>query len=467
MTPDITLLMPAYKGSDFIAESIRSVLDQTYGGWRLHISVDAADAATADVALSFDDPRIEVVVQDRRLGWPGNFNWLMDQVETPYACYWQQDDFASTTYLEALRAELVAFPNASIAYTDVQWFGSGFERTSLPSTTGSDLARTMAFIEDIRYEPLRGLIRMAHMPSWPDAIPVADSTSTQEEFVLLTALAAAGEFRRAESAMYFKRRHDNNTYRKWLEADRYRVRNAWISMGVGMAKIALDLAEPHQHRAVILAVLDRLTIERPGRAFWSQTAQTTSELSRFAHDFILTLGRDVGTAHALANEDLFRRVDERIAAAVEKDSRLGVARVEISNEVEAEGVCAVSPLRDPHRFYSVLGTGWSGLEDWGVWSDGPQAQILLPDNAGGISTVEIDAVYFGQAGPSVIEISVYGAEVASDNLEESGTRIVVDVPQGGSIVTISPQNPQSPKDLGMSTDERQLGVGLQTVTFRA
>jgi hypothetical protein len=122
---------------------------------------------------------------------------------------------------------------------------------------------------------------------------------------------------------------------------------------------------------------------------------------------------------------------------------------------------------DPHRFYSVLGTGWSGLEDWGVWSDGPQAQILLPDNAGGISTVEIDAVYFGQAGPSVIEISVYGAEVASDNLEESGTRIVVDVPQGGSIVTISPQNPQSPKDLGMSTDERQLGVGLQTVTFRA
>ena len=465
MKPDITLLMPAYHGDEFIAETIRSILNQSYERWHLHISVDDMDEPTAELARGFSDARIRVDIQDRRLGWPGNFNWLISQVKTPFACYWQQDDLASTTYLEDLRSELIVSTDASISYTDVQWFGASFERTSLPSNTGTDLMRTMSFIEDIRYEPLRGLIRMSDMPSWPDVIPVADPETTQEEFVLLTALASAGEFRRVHSAMYFKRRHATNTYLKWLDADSHRVRNAWLSMGAGMARIALDLAQPHQHRTVILAVLDRLTIERPGRAFWFQTAQTESELSRFVHDFALTLDRDLGTDERLENDELFRNVDERLAVALNAESRMIAARGGISEQIEAIGTSTVSPMADRDRFHAVLGTGWSGIEEWGVWSDGPAAQIILPETERGLATVAITAVCFGESGSRIVDIGIDDRETQPYEVDASGTHITVELPAEAICLTIRPRNPLSPRHAGMSTDERLLGIGLQLATF--
>ena len=279
---DIFIAMPVYRGAEVVAESLRAIRDQTYQHYRILISVDPSDDASAEICHSFaSDDRIEVVEQPVRLGWPGNFNWLVRKCDRPFFCYWQQDDLASTGYLETLRNTLILHPEAAVAYTDVQWFGARFGRDASPSTKGDALRRVLDRIEAIDYQPLRGLIRSSAFPRRDDAIPPTDEAATHQESVFLLDIAARGEFHRVVEALYFKRAHAANTFARWdREPDDVR-RSAWISMGVGMLATALSVAPRPEHARMLATVIDRLTIAWPGRGFYAPMDQSAEAVLRF------------------------------------------------------------------------------------------------------------------------------------------------------------------------------------------
>jgi glycosyltransferase involved in cell wall biosynthesis len=62
--PLITVLMPAYNASAYIAEAIRSVLAQSFTRFELLVINDGSADDTAAVVRSFDDPRIVLVCQE-------------------------------------------------------------------------------------------------------------------------------------------------------------------------------------------------------------------------------------------------------------------------------------------------------------------------------------------------------------------------------------------------------------------
>ena len=135
MNGGVFIGMPVYRGGEVIEETMRSILNQEFDDFHLVMSIDGKDDPTVEICQKYStDPRIDVVVQETRLGWPGNFNWLVENCDREFFCYWQQDDLATTGYLGSLRRELRARPDASIAHTDVQWFGASFDRTSTPSS---------------------------------------------------------------------------------------------------------------------------------------------------------------------------------------------------------------------------------------------------------------------------------------------------------------------------------------------
>ena len=265
MSNGVFIAMPVYRGGEVIEETIRSILDQEFEDFHLVMSVDGEDDPTVEICRKYaSDPRIDVVVQPTRLGWPGNFNWLVENCDREFFCYWQQDDLATTGYLAALRRELMARPDASIAHTDVQWFGASFDRTSTPSIEGDPLSRIMQHIEAIRYEPLRGLMRGSMLPR-NEAIPVTADESCQEEFVFLTNMAAAGAFVRTDQAMYFKRLHAGNVFKRWFGFPEWRRRRGWLSMGSGMYHVARQNAPVPDWPTVLAQVADRLAVFRIGR----------------------------------------------------------------------------------------------------------------------------------------------------------------------------------------------------------
>ncbi|HTI07198.1 MAG TPA: glycosyltransferase [Puia sp.] len=66
MNPKVTVLMPAYNAGKYIAEAIRSVLGQSFTDFELLIVDDGSSDNTLGVVHSFADPRIRLLVQEKK-----------------------------------------------------------------------------------------------------------------------------------------------------------------------------------------------------------------------------------------------------------------------------------------------------------------------------------------------------------------------------------------------------------------
>ena len=119
--------------------------------------------------------------------------------------------------------------------------------------------------------------------------------------------------------------------------------------------------------------------------------------------------------------------------------------------------------------------GWGYTESWGTWAIEPSASIVLPLPEGLPTKVSIKAnAFLVPAHPSqLIDVIINGVKVAGgialnkqqDNIFE------VQLPQGinkvGSPVNIELRsiNAISPKEAGLSEDDRKLGIGLVSIKF--
>ena len=91
--PTVCVCVPVWKGSQFVAETLGSILNQKGVEFIVRISVDGADAESADVCSDLlDDRRCELEVQSTRLGWVKNIAWLLDRAEGDYVCIQPHDD---------------------------------------------------------------------------------------------------------------------------------------------------------------------------------------------------------------------------------------------------------------------------------------------------------------------------------------------------------------------------------------
>lgn len=466
MTDGVFIGMPVFRGTDVIEETLRSILAQSFDDFRLLMSVDGEDDPTVEICKKYtDDPRIDLVVQPSRLGWPANFNWLVARCDREFFCYWQQDDLASTGYLENLMRELLAQPTAAIAYTDVQWFGARFDREGSPSIEGDPLSRVMQEIEAVRFEPLRGLMRASMLPSDRDAISVTDDESCEEEFVFLTQMAAAGSFNRVYSALYFKRLHGNNAFLRWAHFPDWRRRRAWISMGAGMYRIAQSVAPPDLWPRILGHVIDRLAVSRHGRAHFYLPPQTPEEMRRFVHDlsaFASLTEEDLDPARLTA-EPLEAPIHPDILRAVRAERKVLDGRSELRRLLASEAAARVAP-RDTGNT-AILGYGWSTPESWGVWTDGEDATLRIPVPNGSSWRASIEARTYAPNGSVIVGVA---ADDQPLRLIEAGTDdpLVVTIESGQRSegrVRLHLPNARAPIEDRLSGDRRKLGIGLTQV----
>mgnify|MGYP000265914077 CR=1 FL=1 len=63
----VSAIMPSWNTSNFIAESIQSVIDQTYENWELIIVDDCSTDNTDEVVAKFTDKRIRYGGADKFL----------------------------------------------------------------------------------------------------------------------------------------------------------------------------------------------------------------------------------------------------------------------------------------------------------------------------------------------------------------------------------------------------------------
>lgn len=85
----ISVLMAVYNNKKFLAESIGSILNQTYKNFELLVQDDGSVEDIWEVINKFDDKRIKKFKNDKNIGIPGTLNKLLDNSSGD--CFIRQD----------------------------------------------------------------------------------------------------------------------------------------------------------------------------------------------------------------------------------------------------------------------------------------------------------------------------------------------------------------------------------------
>ncbi len=115
--PLVSVLIPTYNGADFIAETLSSVLDQSFSDFELIVGDDGSTDRTVEIAraATLGDPRVQVLVYDRNIGSFNSVNRLFALARGRYVKYLLQDDLIDPTAIETFVAALEADPRIMLA----------------------------------------------------------------------------------------------------------------------------------------------------------------------------------------------------------------------------------------------------------------------------------------------------------------------------------------------------------------
>lgn len=101
-TPRVSIGLPVYNGERFLAESIQSILAQTFTDLELILCDNASTDSTAEICRSFaaQDSRVRYYRNERNIGAMPNFNRVFRLSRAPYFKWVAHDDAHHPRYLE-------------------------------------------------------------------------------------------------------------------------------------------------------------------------------------------------------------------------------------------------------------------------------------------------------------------------------------------------------------------------------
>jgi hypothetical protein len=161
VAPTVTVCIPAYHSKNFIQNTLRSVLTQTYSDFVVEVAVEPpVEETLTGGELFLRDDRVRITVNPQVLGWAENIRALLRRVATPYYFILPHDDLLQPDYIAALLGDLIKRPEASVAYSDIVCFGHESFRLRLPLAEEPIFARLMSyFLGGMEAVPMRGLTR--------------------------------------------------------------------------------------------------------------------------------------------------------------------------------------------------------------------------------------------------------------------------------------------------------------------
>lgn len=120
VVPLVSIGMPVFNGEEFLAESLASLLAQTYRDFELIVSDNGSTDQTVAIVEAFakHDDRIRLVKQESNIGAVGNFNFLIFESHGKYFKWAAADDLCEPTFLEECVSKLESDESAAWCHTD-------------------------------------------------------------------------------------------------------------------------------------------------------------------------------------------------------------------------------------------------------------------------------------------------------------------------------------------------------------
>jgi len=212
--PKVSIGLPVYNGSKFLAEAFQSALSQTYDNFELIVSDNASTDATADICKSFasKDGRITYHRHDRNMGAGPNHNWVARRASGKYFKWASDDDLMEPQYLEKCVAALERAPDAVLCQSV----------TRIVSESGESIATHLAHLDSARASDRFAAIILK--PHWcVEVLGVIRTsalarTNLEADYfggdkTLLAELALLGPFLQVPEPLFINRDHPGRSMR--------------------------------------------------------------------------------------------------------------------------------------------------------------------------------------------------------------------------------------------------------------
>src|SRR5262245_7281116 len=100
--PTASICLPVFNGDNFVRQTIRSILDQTFTDFELIISDNASTDGTAAICEQFvaQDPRVRYYRSDVNRGLAWNFNRAFELARGRYVAWIGHDDLMAADYIK-------------------------------------------------------------------------------------------------------------------------------------------------------------------------------------------------------------------------------------------------------------------------------------------------------------------------------------------------------------------------------
>ena len=116
MPPTVSIVLPCYNGTDFLAQSIDSVIAQTYGDWELIIVNDCSKDNSLEIMQQYaeKDGRIRIIDNEHNIKLPGALNRGFHKARGKYLTWTSHDNRMAATMLEEFVAYLDDSPDKGL-----------------------------------------------------------------------------------------------------------------------------------------------------------------------------------------------------------------------------------------------------------------------------------------------------------------------------------------------------------------
>lgn len=136
--PSVSVVMPAYNAEKYLREAIDSILTQTYDDFEFIIINDGSTDSTKEIILSYSDPRIVYLENEKNSGICVTLNKGLVAARGRYIARMDSDDISLPERFAIQVEYMDKHPEIGVCGSDVIVFGEGIEESVFDQIHSSD-----------------------------------------------------------------------------------------------------------------------------------------------------------------------------------------------------------------------------------------------------------------------------------------------------------------------------------------
>lgn len=154
----VSVLIPTYNNSLTIAETIKSILNQSYTDFELVICDDKSTDSTVNLIRSIKDVRIKLYINEKNLGCGGNMNACANMASGDILVYVCGDDLFDADALKKIYEAFQIAEDIGVVARPYYWFEENFRK---PVRMTMQFDKTEIVSMDSSFDKIRDVIALS------------------------------------------------------------------------------------------------------------------------------------------------------------------------------------------------------------------------------------------------------------------------------------------------------------------